>query len=169
MPKPQKRPLDLNELIKGQLALYKGTVNLRLSLAEGLPKVSADKDSLAQLVLNLVENARDALAERAESAIEVSTFATRGGQAVAFAVDDNGPGIPAEVKDKVFTPYFTTKHAKGGSGLGLAICHRIVSDHGGKIVASRSPLGGARFLVELPAEGAGEEVLLASVAGRRRG
>jgi len=58
--------------------------------------------------------------------------------------------VPDELKDKVFTPYFTTKHGKGGTGLGLAIVHRIVSDHGGRITIADAPGGGARFTVELP-------------------
>jgi len=69
---------------------------------------------------------------------------------VMVVVEDNGPGVPPELKDKVFAPYFTTKHAKGGTGLGLAIVHRIVSDHGGRITITDNPGGGARFSIELP-------------------
>ena len=58
--------------------------------------------------------------------------------------------MPSEIKDKVFAPYFTTKHAKGGTGLGLAIVHRIVSDHGGRITVTDVKGGGARFVIELP-------------------
>ena len=79
-------------------------------------------------------------------------------------VDDNGPGIPKSVKEKLFTPYFTTKHATGGSGLGLAIVHRIISDHGGNILATDSPLGGARFVVELPTADANPDDLSASLS-----
>ena len=67
-----------------------------------------------------------------------------------LVVEDNGPGVPGELKDKVFAPYFTTKHAKGGTGLGLAIVHRIVNDHGGRIMISDASGGGARFTIELP-------------------
>jgi signal transduction histidine kinase len=67
-----------------------------------------------------------------------------------LVVEDNGPGVPSELKDKIFAPYFTTKHAKGGTGLGLAIVHRIVSDHGGRIMIGDAPGGGARFAIELP-------------------
>lgn len=168
MPKPEKRSLDLNDLVSGQLSLYQGSLELRLQLGDDVPVISADRDSIAQLLLNLVENARDAQASSEGSAIvEVTTKVTREGKAVSLIVDDAGPGIEPSVKEKLFTPYFTTKHATGGTGLGLAICHRIVSDHEGKIVASDSPLGGARFTVEFPAEGVGEDALMASVTGQR--
>jgi signal transduction histidine kinase len=65
-------------------------------------------------------------------------------------VEDNGPGVPPDVKDRVFAPYFTTKQMKGGTGLGLAIVHRIVGDHGGRITISDATGGGARFTIELP-------------------
>jgi signal transduction histidine kinase len=65
-------------------------------------------------------------------------------------VEDNGPGVPSELKDKIFAPYFTTKHGEGGTGLGLAIVHRIVSDHGGRITISDAPGRGARVVIELP-------------------
>ena len=67
-----------------------------------------------------------------------------------LVVEDNGPGVPPELKDKVFAPYFTTKQAKGGTGLGLAIVHRIVSDHGGTIRVQSRP-GRTCFTVSLPA------------------
>lgn len=165
MPSPQKAPLNLNDLIRSQLALYKGSVHIVKELEKGLPIVEADRDTLSQLLLNLVENARDALAGDPTGTITVTTMTTRDGKAVAMVVDDNGPGIAPENRDKLFTPYFTTKHAHGGTGLGLAIAHRIVSDHGGKMIAGDNPNGGARFTVELPAEGAGGEVLIASMSG----
>ena len=97
-------------------------------LAAELPELDADKDQLNQVLLNLVENARDALGQRARTA--ASPCRRKRGDARRSAmliVEDNGPGVPSELKDKVFAPYFTTKHAKGGTGLGLAIVHRIVS------------------------------------------
>ena len=101
-------------------------------------------------MLNLVENARDAIGKRADGKITVSTRLGEGGDRAFLVVEDNGPGVPPEMKDKVFAPYFTTKHAKGGTGLGLAIVHRIVSDHGGRITVGDAKGGGARFTIELP-------------------
>jgi C4-dicarboxylate-specific signal transduction histidine kinase len=91
------------------------------------------------VVLNLVENARDAIAGRPDGSIVVTTRRGDAGDRVELVVEDNGPGVAAELRDKVFAPYFTTKQGHGGTGLGLAIVHRIVSDHGGRIVIGEAP------------------------------
>lgn len=158
MPKPDFQRVDLNELVSSALALYQGAVPIERALAAGLPAIDADRGQLSQVLLNLVENARDALAAAAADAggaasaprIVVSTRPGDGADRVALVVEDNGPGVPSERKDKVFAPYFTTKQARGGTGLGLAIVHRIVSDHGGRISVGDAPGGGARFTIELP-------------------
>jgi two-component system nitrogen regulation sensor histidine kinase NtrY len=151
MPKPEFQRLDLNELVRSALALYQGgAAPVEIKLFERLPQIDADKNQLNQVVLNLVENARDAIGQRANGCIVVSTRFGEAGDRAVLTVEDNGPGIPPDLKDKVFAPYFTTKHAKGGTGLGLAIVHRIVSDHGGRIAVGDAPGGGARFAIELP-------------------
>jgi len=150
MPKPEFQRLDLNELVRSALALYQGAAPIEIGLAPGLPRIDADKNQLNQVVLNLVENARDAIGPRTGGRIAVSTRLGEASDRVMLIVEDNGPGIPGDLKDKVFAPYFTTKHSKGGTGLGLAIVHRIVSDHGGRIAVVDAPGGGARFAIELP-------------------
>jgi len=151
MPKPEFSRLDLNELVRSALALYQGgAAPVEIRLFEQLPQIDADKNQLNQVVLNLVENARDAIGQRTGGRITVSTRLGEAGDRAVLIVEDNGPGVPGELKDKVFAPYFTTKHAKGGTGLGLAIVHRIVSDHGGRIAVADAPGGGARFAIELP-------------------
>jgi len=149
MPKPEFARLDLNELVRSALALYLGATPLEIKL-EPLPEIDADKHQLNQVVLNLVENARDAIGHRSDGRITVSTRRGEAGDRAVLVVEDNGPGVPGDLKDKVFAPYFTTKHGKGGTGLGLAIVHRIVSDHGGRIAVAEAPGGGARFAIELP-------------------
>jgi len=151
MPKPEFQRLDLNELVRSALALYQGgAAPIDITLFAPLPQIDADKNQLNQVVLNLVENARDAIGQRPDGRIAVSTRLGEAGDRALLIVEDNGPGIPGDLKDKVFAPYFTTKHAKGGTGLGLAIVHRIVSDHGGRIAVADTPGGGARFAIELP-------------------
>jgi len=151
MPKPEFGRLDLNELVRSALALYQGgAAPVEIKLFAPLPHIDADRNQLNQVVLNLVENARDAIGQRPDGHILVSTRLGEAGDRAMLIVEDNGPGIPGDLKDKVFAPYFTTKHAKGGTGLGLAIVHRIVSDHGGRIAVADTPGGGARFAIELP-------------------
>lgn len=153
MPKPEFARIDVNEAITSSLALYQGSAPLELRPNKGLPAIDADKRQLSQVLLNLVENARDAIAQRPDPENGKITVLTRAGEAgdrIELIVEDNGPGVPADRKDKVFSPYFTTKEHKGGTGLGLAIVHRIVSDHGGRISLSNVLGGGARFTVELP-------------------
>ncbi len=150
MPKPEFQRIVLDEVIRSALTLYQGAAPIELHLAAGLPELDADRSQLNQVVLNLVENARDAISKREGGRITVSTRLGEAGDRALLVVEDNGAGVPSELKDKVFAPYFTTKHAKGGTGLGLAIVHRIVSDHGGRIIVSEATGGGARFTLELP-------------------
>lgn len=153
MPKPEFARIDVNDAVSSSLALYVGSAPIEIRPAAGLPAIDADRRQLSQVLLNLVENARDAIAQRPEAAggqITVSTRVGDAGDRIELIVEDNGPGVPSERKDKVFSPYFTTKEHKGGTGLGLAIVHRIVSDHGGRISLANVLGGGARFTVELP-------------------
>jgi two-component system nitrogen regulation sensor histidine kinase NtrY len=150
MPKPEFGRIDLNEIVRSSLALYQGAVPVEIKLDTSLAELDADKNQLNQVLLNLVENARDAIGAREGGRITVSTRRGEANDRAFLVVEDNGPGVPSDLKDKVFAPYFTTKHAKGGTGLGLAIVHRIVSDHGGRITVSEATGGGARFSIELP-------------------
>jgi signal transduction histidine kinase len=150
MPKPELSRIDLNEIVRSALSLYQGAVKVDSRLAPDLPEIDGDKGQLTQVLLNLVENARDAIGMREDGRIRVTTRRGEANDRALLVVEDNGPGVPPELKDKVFAPYFTTKQAKGGTGLGLAIVHRIVSDHGGRITISDAPERGARFTIELP-------------------
>ncbi|HUS67087.1 MAG TPA: ATP-binding protein, partial [Kofleriaceae bacterium] len=151
LPKPEKQRIDVNDVVGGALVLYQGSIDIERDLADGLPEVEADRGQLSQVLLNLIENAREAVAGTGR--VRVQTRLSRPGRAIALVVEDSGPGIATDVRERIFTPYYTTKHASGGTGLGLAIVHRIVTDHGGRIAVGESSLGGARFLVELPVAG----------------
>ncbi len=122
-------------------------IELALALDEGLPRVRGDHERLRQLLLNLLFNAADALAGKGR--IEVR--ATSGDGSVELIVEDDGPGIDAEIIDQVFDPFVTTKAPGQGTGLGLAVCHTIVDRLGGQIDAANGEQGGAVFEVSLPA------------------
>ncbi len=146
MPEPKLAPVAVHELVEGALALYAGgEVSIARDLAPAT--VRGDRDQLQQVLLNLLENARDAVAQAGRGDIAVRT--RRAGDRVEIEVADSGPGISEEARARLFTPYFTTK--KQGTGLGLAIVHRIVTDHGGEIRVGANEGGGAVFVVALPA------------------
>jgi nitrogen fixation/metabolism regulation signal transduction histidine kinase len=152
LPKPDRRACDLNEIVGSALSLYRGAVKVVSELEDRLPRLEADKDQLTQVVLNLLENARDAVASRgSDESVGRITVRTRGkSMAVELEIEDNGPGFDPTVRERLFTPYFTTKET--GTGLGLSIAQRIVAEHGGKISAASDPGKGARFVVELPSD-----------------
>lgn len=111
--------------------------------------IQADGPQLKQVLLNLVRNAVEAAAEAHPGAGRVAVGVEAAPEGVAITVDDDGPGVPAEVRQLVFTPFHTTK--EHGTGLGLAVAHAIVQLHGGSLAVEDGPLGGARFRVVLPA------------------
>ena len=110
-----------------------------------LPAVHADPDLITQLLLGLLGNAAEAMA--AGGAIRLGASAARG--VVQLHVTDSGPGVPAELRDRIFQPFFTTRSR--GTGLGLAVARQIVEAHGGRIEVGDADGGGARFTVTLPA------------------
>jgi signal transduction histidine kinase len=149
MPQPVLRPCAVGEVVEAALKLYAGAVPVEQELDPALPPALADRDQLTQVLLNLVENAREAVTSQpAGGRIHVRTRSGAGGERVELEVADDGPGIPEEARARLFTPYFTTKAR--GTGLGLAIVHRIVSDHGGEIRVGGAPGTGAVFTVSLP-------------------
>jgi signal transduction histidine kinase len=143
---------DLSEVISDTIKLIDRQtrfrdIDLALSLDDGLPRVRGDHERLRQLLLNLLFNAADALVGKGR--IEVR--AANGGGVVQLIVEDDGPGIDAEILEQVFDPFVTTKAPGQGTGLGLAVCHTIVEGLGGSIEAANREQGGAAFKVELPA------------------
>jgi signal transduction histidine kinase len=141
-------------------------IRMRFSTANGLPRMMARGGDLEQVFMHLLTNAEDAVHGRQSQNIEVTAEA--GGDTVRVMVDDSGPGVPSELRVKVFDPFYTTKAPDKASGLGLAMCQRIVSELGGRIWVEESPLGGARFVVELPAEMARSDGRTASRTERQR-
>jgi two-component system nitrogen regulation sensor histidine kinase NtrY len=149
MPAPRATPTDLHGLLDEALALYRGLfsdVEIRTHFALSLPKVSADPEQIRRVIINIVDNAIEAVERR--GAIDIETQHDAGNSLVRIVVADNGPGIPAAERDKLFLPYYSTKQR--GSGLGLAIVRRIVAEHGGSIDVSANVPTGTRFAIELP-------------------
>ena len=150
MPAPRAVPTDLHVLLDDALALYQGLfteVEFRRQFADGLPKVGVDQEQIRRVVINLVDNAIEAMDRR--GAIDLETQHDRANNVVRIVVADNGPGIPAAEREKLFLPYYSTKQR--GSGLGLAIVRRIVAEHGGTIAVTDNAPRGTRFAIELPA------------------
>ncbi|HXF96039.1 MAG TPA: ATP-binding protein [Gemmatimonadales bacterium] len=147
--------VHLNELVRDvaeirQRVLRTEGVEIRTVLDQAAPAVLGLGQELQQVVINLVTNAEHAVRRHTPAVIRLTTTAHGGW--VRLAVEDSGPGVPREIRDRIFDPFFTTKGPDEGSGLGLAICQRVVSEVGGRIwLEDSEELGGAKFMVELPA------------------
>ena len=152
--KPHKGYLDVNELIQKTLELrdYElrtSNIGIYVNLAPGLPWVIADYHQIQQVILNILINAEQAIAEgKRRGKITVTTSAVEG--YVEISIADNGPGIAKEDISRLFDPFFTTKEVGSGTGLGLSVCHGIVTEHGGKIDVESQKGKGATFTIELP-------------------
>ncbi len=149
--------VDVNRIVEETLTLrsYEQRVtNIAVipALAAGLPAVFADPHQLQQVLLNLIINAEQAmLSSHGHGTLVVRTWHNAEKDAVVIEVNDDGPGIPDDVRTKIFDPFFTTKEVGKGTGLGLTVAYAIVQEHGGHIWAGEAPGGvGASFFVELP-------------------
>jgi nitrogen fixation/metabolism regulation signal transduction histidine kinase len=145
--------LDLNQLVRDVLELYKGRANpvrYVLDLEPSLPLLHADAGRLRQVLHNLLLNATDALANTAEPTLYIRSLHVDEphGRFVELQVRDNGPGFAASVTDHLFEPYVTTKEK--GTGLGLAIVKKIVEEHNGALWADNLKDGGAALTIRLP-------------------
>ena len=150
-------PTDINEVVTRTVRLIQNEipkrVDLKIELAETLNRVEADAEQLKQVLINLVQNALQAIGDH-PGTIGVKTLRPerfgelRGGELVEVQVSDSGPGIPTDQQPHIFVPFFTTKQK--GTGLGLAICQRIVKNHGGLISVQSRPQE-TLFIIRLPA------------------
>ena len=153
---PERVAVSVNEIVTKTLELLAyqlrvGNVEVESALAPDLPQIAGDPHQLQQVVLNLVNNAIQAMAPGGQGRLGVTSSLSPDRSTIRLAVTDNGPGIPPEHLPRVLEPFFTTKPQGEGTGLGLAIAQGIVTDHGG-IIAVESTLGqGATFTVTLPA------------------
>lgn len=136
-------------LRRDELELQQAGLEVELEEKAGLPAVVGDTLRLTQLFSNLIVNARQAMPRGGRLSIRLAPALLRGEPAVSCTLADSGPGIPAEILESIFKPFFTTRAT--GTGLGLAICARIVEQHRGEIRARNQRQGGAVFRVLLPA------------------
>ena len=149
LPAPAPAPFNVEEAVRSVVTLH-GAAGAPIDFeAEPCPDLNADRDQVVQVVTNLVQNAQQALAGRANGRVAVRLG--REQDKLVLSVSDNGPGIAPEMRGRLFEPYATTKTE--GTGLGLAIVERIVVEHGGEISAGDAPGGGAAFVVKLPLSG----------------
>ena len=150
MPAPKAVPTLLHPLLDDTLSLYNGLfaeVQVERRYAADLPLVRVDPEQIRRVVINLIDNAVDAMERRGHITVETSLSAAD--NLVRLVIADDGPGIPVGDRDKLFLPYFSTK--RRGSGLGLAIVRRIIAEHGGAIDVGDNTPRGTRFTIELPA------------------
>jgi C4-dicarboxylate-specific signal transduction histidine kinase len=155
----QREPSDLNQVVReaGKLiesTLHKHEVRCDYQLADDLPSVFLDRIQIMQVLLNLLLNAAEALADIPADRRQITVQTGRRDDGSVFcAVRDNGPGLPAGLPHDIFDAFVTTKPE--GLGLGLSISRSILQAHGGTIRASNHPDGGAEFTFTFAASSAG--------------
>ena len=139
------------------------SIRLDFECEDALPRVFADADQVQQVTMNLLSNAFRAAPERGVVRVELSAAAANPDHpdepgtppgAVSLSVEDNGTGIPEDVRLRMFEPFFSTWVARGGTGLGLAVVKSIMDEHRGQILVVSAPGGGTRFTVRFPIDGA---------------
>ncbi len=164
---PTRAPVKIEDVIQRALDVTSyGTmsagIDVQLDIPKTLPPIRIDADQIAQVIMNLVVNAQQALQGRGAPA-RIRIGAAHAGDHLCIEVTDNGPGIPVELLGQIFDPFFTTKPMGAGTGIGLALCRNIVDAHGGTITAGPAPEGGAQFIIRLPIPAQGH----AGTAGRQ--
>ena len=150
-------PVSFNDIIKSARSLMvaefkTGVLSVTCRLDPALPCVLANKGQMVGVALNLIKNARDAVGSKGEIRISTKVLSADGRRMGALEVADTGPGIPEEIRDRIYDPFFSTKEKGGGVnvGLGLSICRSVVEVHGGLIEMETAVGEGTLFRVLLP-------------------
>ena len=162
--KEKKQPMDVNQVIENTVALMsshlkKNMVNVKLNLAATTTQIKASPQQIGQVIMNLVNNAVEAIVAAPDFKEKLKKFSSIGGEIVIdtsiqdekiiINLSDSGPGISNSDLEYIFDPFFTRKK-KMGLGVGLSICYGIIEDHQGTITAENSPDGGVVFTINLP-------------------
>jgi len=148
------REVDINAVLKSALTilsnlLKKSTKNLKVIYADNLPTVRGNFQQIEQVLINLIQNACQALTDPMQE-ILISTSFNKKNKNVVIKIKDEGVGIPEDKLKYILDPFFTTKRDSGGTGLGLSISAGIIQDHGGRLEFSSKPGKGTTVLVSLP-------------------
>lgn len=167
MPVPVLINQHINPILEDAVALFRDTTDIEfeLKLAENLPEVFLDKRLFLGVINNLIKNAVEAIFSQENPKEEMDILSSKRNKirimsklqkralrkSIVIEIDDSGPGLRDEWKEKIFEPYFSTKE-KHGSGIGLAIVQKTIIDHHGHISVENSKLGGCKFRIELPLE-----------------
>lgn len=149
-PAAQPVPSDLNEIVESAMKVFDDRldgIEVIKELAPTLPAVNVDREHFRRVVVNLVDNAAEAMQDSSEKRLYITTRSTEA-DSIEFTVADTGCGISRDDKEKLFLPYFSTKGR--GTGLGLAIVNRILSDHDAAIRVEDNNPSGARFIIDIP-------------------
>jgi len=152
---PERQALSLNEVVDSVIALMAyqlrvDDVEVVAELDRSLPALVGDRHQLQQVLVNLLTNARQAIRGAGRpGTVRIRTGPGAEGR-IRLEVEDDGPGVPSELRSRIFDPFFTTKAAGKGTGLGLSLVYGIVESHGGTLVLRPGTQGGACFVVELP-------------------
>ena len=146
--------INFNDIIERvselrQFDLREFGVQLTLSLQPNLPLTFADPDQVQQVVNNLITNAVQAMEGQATPP-RLRIVTAHKGENIELTLEDNGPGVPQDLQEKIYEPFFTTKEIGTGTGLGLSIAHTIMAEHRGRIQYRKSVLGGAAFILDFP-------------------
>ncbi|MDJ0784504.1 MAG: HDOD domain-containing protein [Desulfosarcinaceae bacterium] len=159
------KSVAINPILEGFVRIMRDAmregpkIEFKLDLDAELPPVRADKDGLKQIFINLLKNAMEALVDggrieirtqkMSRASLELSETGPKRADRIRITIEDNGPGLPAEFLDKLYTPFVTDK--EGHSGLGLSVVHKLVRAFNGSITCQSKPGHGAQFVIELPA------------------
>ena len=154
-PEEEKKEINLGEAIEGALSLIQGQskvkeVEMICDLQKDMPKIMANRGQIQQVIINLCNNALDAMENGGKLKVKARFSEGRGKGGVEILVEDNGTGIPEDIRSKIFNPFFTTKEVGKGTGLGLSLVYEIVQKHQGKIELNSIVGQGTVFRVFLP-------------------
>jgi signal transduction histidine kinase len=152
-PKLMMQPVSPSAVVDNALQLLSHRlrsygVEVQVARLQPLPEVMGDPEQLKEVLVNLIINACEEMRDGGTIIIEERLFGQQPHQFAVLSLSDSGPGVPEELKDKVFQPFFTTKDE--GTGLGLSIASRIVNEHGGRLSLEAGRSGGATFVITLP-------------------